>query len=319
MKAVTLTHNDFDGLGSLVMLMIKFKPEAYFFTNYYDFSKAVKQVIEYKREHDIDTLLIADLSFSDHPQLLERLNMVFEGNIFLVDHHMYPEGFWDAFSFKKIIDTTRCATRILFEDLKLDTDIKDPVFRSHAAEFAKMVDTWDRWQDEDPLFNEAMYHNELFLSLKTDNASIVQIAKDQIGHHFGIFQPEVIASFKAAYDQRYEVFKQELEDKSLIWRCPNTTFVFSWDFLPKVLEDEYSRGTKVVAAIQYGIVKVRVNRHVGFTEEQLNKLRHELTGMDAFCHMHAFTYKTEAFRPEQMVKECERIFHAVNALVKPGS
>ena len=54
MKAVTLTHNDFDGLGSLLMLMIKFKPEGYFFTNYYDFDKAVKQVIEYKHEHDVD-------------------------------------------------------------------------------------------------------------------------------------------------------------------------------------------------------------------------------------------------------------------------
>lgn len=314
MKAVTLTHNDFDGLGSLLMLMIKFKPEAYFFTNYYDFDKAVKQVIEYKHEHDIDTLLVADLSFSDHPQLLERLNMVFEGNIFLVDHHMYPEGFWDQFSFKKIIDTERCATRILFEDLNLNEDIKDPDFRDRTARFVKIIDTWDCWRDEDPLFKEAMYHNELFLSLKTDNASIVQIAKDQIGHHFGIFQD--ISSFKAAYDQQYEQFKRDLESKNLIWCYPNVTFVFSWDFLPKVLEDEYERGAKIVAAIQYGIVKVRANQHAGLTEEQLNKLREVLTGMDAFCHLHAFTYKTEAHKPQEMVQECKRIFDAVNDIIK---
>lgn len=315
MKAVTLTHNDFDGLGSLLMLMIKFKPEAYFFTNYYDFEKAVKQIIEYKHEHDVDTLLIADLSFSDHPQLLERLNMVFEGNIFLVDHHMYPDGFWDAFSFKKIVDTARCATRILFEDLKLNQDIKDGDFRKKAAEFVKVVDTWDRWQDEDPAFKDAMYYNELFLSTKTDNASIAQIARDQIGHHFGLFQPEVIKTFKAAYDQQYEAFRKSLAEKNLIWRYPNVTFVFSWDFLPKVLEDEYERGAKVVAAVQYGIIKVRVNRHVGFTVEQLNKLRHELTGMDAFCHLHAFTYKTDAMQAKEMVAECKRVFDAVNQLV----
>lgn len=314
MKAVTLTHNDFDGLGSLLMLMIKFKPEAHFFTNYHDFEKAVDQIIKYKHENDADTLLIADLSFSDHPQLLERLNMVFEGNIFLVDHHMYPEGFWEPFSFKKIVDTARCATRILFEDLNLNKDIKDPDFAAKAAKFVTMVDVWDCWRDEDPLFKEAMYHNELFLSLKTGNASIVQIAKDQIGHHFGIFQD--ISSFKEAYDQQYEGFKKNLKEKNLIWRYPNVTFVFSWDFLPKVLEDEYDLGTKVVVAVQYGIVKIRINRHVGLTEGQLNNLRRELTGMDAFCHLHAFTYKTEAIKPKEMVQECKRVFDAVNAMVK---
>ena len=199
-------------------------------------------------------------------------------------------------------------------DLNLNEDIKDPDFRDRTARFVKIIDTWDRWQDEDPLFKEAMYHNELFLSLKTDNASIVQIAKDQIGHHFGIFQD--ISSFRDAYDHQYKAFKKSLVEKNLIWRYPNVTFVFSWDFLPKVLEDEYNRGTKIVAAIQYGIIKVRANQHAGLTEAQLNKLREVLTGMDAFCHLHAFTYKTEALKPQEMVQECKRIFDAANDIIK---
>lgn len=309
MKAVTLTHNDFDGLGSLLMLMIKFKPQAHFFTNYHDFDNAVKQVIQYKRENDADTLLIADLSFSDHPELLERLNMVFEGNIFLVDHHMYPDGFWDNFSFKRIIDTERCATRILFEDLKLNEDIKDIEFRERAKAFVELVDIWDCWRDEDPKFEPALYCNELFSSLKSDNASLIKIARDQIGHKLGIFQD--ITSFKQVYLNGYQEFLKNLEDSKLIWRYPGVTFVFSWDFMPKLLMDEYARGTKIVVAIQYGIVKVRCNHHAGLTEEWLNNLRHQLTGMDKFCHLHAFTYKLDNADVKGVVSECKKIFELV--------
>lgn len=313
MRAVTLTHNDFDGLASLLMLMIKFKPEAHFFTNYYDFDKAVKQVIQYKREHDVDTLLIADLSFSDHRELLERLNMVFEGKIFLVDHHMYPDGFWDGFGFRKVIDTGRCAARILFEDLKLNEDIKDPEFRERCGKFIKLVDTWDCWRDEDAGFQDALYANELFLSLKTDNASIIQIAKDQIGHHFGAFQD--LESFKTVYLDGYAKFLEKLEQAQLIWRYPRVTFVFSWDFLPKLLMDEYARGAGVIVAVQYGIFKVRINKHLGYTEDQLNDLRHELTGMDKFCHLHAFTYKTDYTEPKQIVTECKKISDLINKIL----
>ena len=208
MRAVTLTHNDFDGLGSLLMLMLKFKPEAHFFTNYYDFEKAVKQVIKYKHEHEVDTLLIADLSFSDHRELLERLDMAFEGKIFFVDHHMYPDDFWQGFNFKRIVDPERCATRILYEDLKLNGDIKDPEFRERCSKFIELVDTWDCWRDTQPLFEAAMYANELFLSLKTDNASLIQIARDQIRHRFGVFQD--LASFKAYCEKNGLNFEEEL-------------------------------------------------------------------------------------------------------------
>lgn len=313
MRAVTLTHNDFDGLGSLLMLMLKFRPEAHFFTNYYDFEKAVKQVIQYKHEHDVDTLLIADLSFSDHREPLERLNMAFEGKIFLVDHHMYPDDFWHGFNFKRIVDPGRCASRILYEDLKLNDDIKDPEFRERSAKFIELVDTWDCWRDTEPLFETAMYANELFLSMKTDNASLIQIARDQIGHHFGVFQD--LASFKAAYLDGYTKFLQKIEGAQLIWRYPKVTFVFSWDFMPKLLMDEYQRGAAVVVAVQYGIFKVCINKHLGFTEQQLNELRRGLTGMDRFCHLHAFTYKTEYTKPTQIVTECKKISDLINKIL----
>lgn len=312
MRAVTLTHNDFDGLGCLLMLMIKFKPEAHFFTNYYDFDKAVNQVIKYKHENNADTLLIADLSFSDHPQLLEKLNFVFGGNVFLVDHHMYPDGFWDNFKFKRIIDTSRCATRILFEDLKLNADIEDPDFRERTTKFVKTIDTWDRWCDTDPGFEDAMYSNELFLNLKTDNASIIQIARDLIGHHYGIFG--ALESFKKCYDDGYKTHCDKLKANNMLWRLPNVTFVFSWDYLPKVIANEYSLGQSIVVAINNGIFKVRIDQHSGWTEDQINTLRRHLTGMDAFCHLHAFTYKIDGLTPSGLANECKKITEVINSL-----
>lgn len=298
MKAVTLTHNDFDGLGSLMMLMLKFKPEAHFFTNYYDFEKAVTQVIKYKHENDADTLLIADLSFSDHKELLGRLSFVFEGNVFLVDHHMYPDGFWDSFKFKHIIDTKRCATRILYEDLDIEHTDK-------TSDFVHMVDTWDRWQDTLPEFKKAMYLNELFLSLKTDNASLITIANELIDNDYGIFK--ALPSFIEAYELGYKEHLNKLEQSGLIMRSGDITFIFSWDYLPRMLEDEYNRGCKIAIAIQYGIFKVRVNQHAGIPEESINRLREALTGMKDFCHLHAFTYKTECNTPQEIVAECKHI------------
>lgn len=316
MRAVTLTHNDFDGLGCVLMLMIKFKPEAYFFTNYYDFDKAVDQVIKYKRENDVDTLLIADLSFSDHPQLLEKLSFVFEGKIFLVDHHMYPDGFWGNFNFKKIIDTERCATRILFEDLKLNDDIKDPEFRDLTSTFVRTVDTWDRWCDTDPGFEDAMYSNELFLNLKTDNASIVQIAKNLIGHRYGVFG--ALESFKKLYDDSFKQHLKLMGEKNLIWRFKGVTFIFSWDFLPAVIASEYKQGQPVVVAVQGGIFKVRINKHDNvWTEDRINALRRHLTGLDVFCHLHAFTYKVNDMTPKILANECEKITKFIASVYEP--
>ena len=312
MRAVTLTHNDLDGLGCLVMLMIKFRPEEHFFSNYHDFEKVASRIIKYKYEHDVDTLLIADLSFSEHKDILRRLAHAFEGNIFLVDHHMYPEGFWSEFSFRHVIDTSRCATRILFEDLKLKDDIKDKEFAARTHEFVTLVDTWDRYQDTDALFERAMYTKEMLEGMKTDNASLVSIAKDLIGHHYGILG--ALDSFKTAYDAGYIKRRQELDNLELIWRFPRVTFIFDWDYMPKFLADEYNNGQHIVVAVKYGIFKVRISRHGGIPEDSINTLRFKLTGMKDFCHLHAFTYKTECHTPAQIATECKRILDAVNEM-----
>lgn len=314
MRAVTLTHNDMDGMASLLMLMIKFKPQEYFFTNYYDMEKSVNSVIHYKRTTGADTLLIADLSFSDNKELLEKLNTEFDGNIFYVDHHEYPDGFWDGFTFKKIIDTTRCAAKILYEDLYLNRDIKSDSFKEAANNFIEKVNTWDCWKDTDPAFEDAMYANEMFNSLKTDNYSIVNIAKDQIKHQFAIFKD--LSTFAQNYDIACNKSKADLESKGLIQRCGDITFIFSWDFLPKIILDEYKAGQGIVVAVQYGIFKVRINQHKGYTEEMIDDLRQHLTGMNKFCHLHAFTYKTDHTTPKDIVSECEKIATHWNSLNK---
>lgn len=280
-ELIVFGHNDLDMLGCMLNLEFKFPdvPKKYFHTNYANIVQLTDEIIEYQKANGNTHIVMPDVSFSDNKDSLRRIYNAFE-KCTHIDHHLYPEGFWDEFPNMKVVwDKTKSATKLCNEYLG------NTGKNTNLDKLTYIIDVYDLWQDKNPHFDTAQDLNNYFWKV-----DIEWVKNEIIRGNYTLPRNylDIVNKIHIEYIKAIESYEQ----RNLIHRSKDTTVCFVNDWFNEIMIREMRQGKFYVIGVNtYGIVRVRINQDSPATSEQLNKLRLELTGTENIGHMHAFTYK----------------------------
>lgn len=282
-ELIVFTHCDLDALGCMLNIEYRFPaiPKKYFHTNYANIDEKVSEILEYAQGSNTSHLVIPDVSFSDNRASLERLYNTFT-NVTHIDHHMYPDGFWDEFPNTKVVwDKSKSATKLCNEYLG------NAGKNERLDKLTRIIDVYDIWQKNEPEFAVSQDLNEFFWTY-----DIGLLCQEIVQNDFKLppTYPEVVQNIKAKYAADIASY----EERKLIHRAGEITIAFIDDWFNQVMLKEHASGKNfVIGANSYGIIRIRINQDCPYTEAQLNKVRFRLTGNAEYGHLHAFTYKVQ--------------------------
>lgn len=302
-KIVVFTHNDLDMAGCVLNIEFKFPDvhKQYFFTNYSDIPKKTKEILKYVSENDVSHLIIADVSFSDNKDSLRELYQVIP--IAHVDHHMYPTGFWDEFPKMKVVwDTSKSASLLLNESLG------NKGKNEQLDKLTGLIDVYDTWKETHPAFDISQDLNDYFWKVGQEGFLRGVIQRD-------LKLPEDF--FDVVKELHVEMAKAigSLESSGKIRRSGEASVIFTdYDtgkWFNRVMLREMRSGQEfVIGASDFGIIKVRINRAGGYTEDSLRAIREELTGKPDYGHLYAFTYKVHE-DTDTVLKEVQKVMGTI--------
>lgn len=189
-----ITHTDLDGLGSVVLC------------NYYRIPLKDYILWDYS-QIDINSLtklkdiIITDLSImeSDYIKLKDK-------NVHIYDHH---ESSKYLSKYGQICDIKRCGTKIFFNEfIKKHEKYKE---NKDVERFVNLVDTYDRWLDDNPLWEDALQLNRLCISLP--HKEFISLAPSIINRHFEYdsYEREIISKLENEENKLFEDAKKELK------------------------------------------------------------------------------------------------------------
>jgi len=278
-ELLVFLHNDLDAAGCQLNIEHKLPQirKKYWYTNYSNIPEIVDEIERYVNQFGNKHLIIADVSFSDNKDSLRRLYNL-PVNITYIDHHLYPDDFWDEFPNMKIhYDKSKCATLLCYEYFKNTNE--------NLEKLSKLIDVYDIWQHKHKHFSISQDMNYYFWQ-----HDISTFCTKLISNNYNIPSDwkQIIDSYHTERDESIRKYN----DNKLIHRAGEITIVFGDDFYNEIVIDEHNKGKNfVIIANSYGIVRVRINQDSEYTKEQLDNLRLATTGTKDIGHLHAFTYK----------------------------
>lgn len=297
-EIIVFTHHDLDAMGSMINVEFKFPDidKKYFSTNYFNMDERICEIIDYSKEHNINVLLIADVSFSENKDNLDLLYKHFD-RITLIDHHLYPEEFWDDFPNMKIVhDTKKSATLLCHEYFSNAGKNKN------LDKLTRIIDVYDIWQTEEPEFQFSQDLNEYFWTYDLELLT-QKIAQNEY---------KLPNDFLEVSNNIKNNIKHDIVDynkRGLIQRSKDVTICFVNKWFNQIMLSEMENGQNIVIGISsYGYVKIRINKKAPYTDAQKEELRSLITGNPNLGHMDAFSYKYES-KPsfDNSLKEIQRI------------
>lgn len=304
-ELLVFTHNDLDAIG--FALNVEFAmpniPKKYFYTNYANITKITDDIISYQKEHGNTHLLIGDVSFSTSPEDLTRLyNLGL--NTTLIDHHLYPDGFFEAYPNLKVKhEIGKCATLLANEYFK--NTGKNP----HLDKLSKLIDVYDIWQVGHPAFPIAQDMNEYFWKhdLEFLRDKFIECDYNLPSDYTG-----VVAKIHADYEAALEDYKA----RKLIHRFGDITVCFVNEWFNQILIEEMKNSQNFVIGISsFGITRVRINKDADFDKAKSDKLRIALTGTSNTGHEKAFTYKVDKSPSfERLTEEAQKIVTQISEI-----
>ena len=293
---IVFLHNDLDAVGCEICIRKKFLIDKVFYTNYGDFEDKVNALIAYAKEHNEDQLIIADLSFAERQDLLIKICETFK-MVLHIDHHSYPEGFFNfepKCVYKKIINTAHCAAKLCRMAFKLEDKF--------LTDLIDIIDIYDCWRDQHKDFDKAQDLNNYFWNVGYE--PFMELFKTGYPENY----ESVTKSIRDYRNKRIE----ELEKNNLIMRSKGfnkITFVFDFEVFNDVMINEMKNGQEFVIAIKGNIVKFRINQKTPLMKQSLEELRLKVAGK-VTGHLYAFTYNFEG----ETVNEAKRIAKCIQEI-----
>lgn len=311
---IVFTHNDLDALGCLLSINEKFQDEHFdkdiYHTNYQDIPEKIDAITKRCELKKPDLVIICDVSFStseDQLQLFYKYCDMENIKILYMDHHLYPEGFFEQFPKMKLVyDKARCASQITFDTLLPNCE------NSNLTKLIKLIDVYDIWQDQHPWFDFSQMVNTYFWHQSNNGLSISEMAQNYRNIGFNI--PQDFIEINNNIEADTVATLERLETSGLIHRNDQAkvSLFFSNDCFSRFMIDEHKRGQSFVINITpFGLIKVRVNQHNNVSLEALEKIRLDCTGTSDIGHAHAFTWKSNLnfnnFADESLITEAKRV------------
>lgn len=310
-ELIVFTHNDLDMLGCQLNIEYKWPTvtKKYFHTNYSNIPTITDDIEAYILQQGNKHLLIPDVSFATNKDSLRRLYRLLDNgtlsSITHIDHHLYPDGFWDEFPKMKVVwDTTKSATMLCNEYLGNKGQ------NVNLDKLSTIIDLYDLWQYKSPHFGVAQDFNNYFW----------EVGKEWLLHEIisnGYKLPSNYNEIVNKFNKDAEAHITKLESKNLIMRKGKMTVVFTNGFFNQVLLKELDAGKEIVIGVNdYGIIRIRLHQETTLSEKQINRIRLETTGETETGHLHAFTYKLNKEPTfENLITEITRITKVIETVV----
>lgn len=299
-ELVIMTHHDLDALGC--MLNIEYKmpsiPKKYFHTNYSNIDEIVNEIEQFMIMNECSHILIPDVSFADNKPALARLYQM--GRVTHIDHHLYPEGFWDDFPKMKVVhDKSKSATKLCNEFFQ------NTGKNANLDKLTHLIDVYDIWQTGNAHFDLSQDLNEYFWA-SIRYGDLLPLVKRITSNEFKL--PSNFLDLTNCIKEMRAKEVQSYEERKLIQRAGDVTLCFINEWFNHVMINEMHNGKNVVVGLNSkGIIRIRIREESPYTDSQKNDLRLELTGTETIGHMNAFTYKVESKSFNDLIKEAQRV------------
>jgi hypothetical protein len=311
-EIVVFGHHDLDQLGCMLNIEIALPdiPKTFFHTNYKDIVEISHEVEDYIKSHSVKLLMITDVSFADNKQLLVSLIRCANDlnlKVIYLDHHVYPEGFFDEFKMSHVHDITKSATQITYEFFDNSKHNND-----NLNALTYLIDTFDIWQMQRLDFKVASNLNDYFMDyIRRDGKSIGYLFDviSQNGYNLPNDYDDSINDFNT----KSELAVQKARDKGLIHCDGFTTIAFVDEYFNDILYEEFSQKKieVVLIANSYGIIRVRFNSLGNLKKETKEKIKFDL-GCDDTGHLNAFPILIKNPNFNKIIQEIKQISSIIN-------
>lgn len=300
-ELIILLHCDCDAAGCALNIEYKMPNvrKKYFYTNYGDLPKKVQEIEDYIKQHGNTHCLMADVSWSTHPNELHTMCNMFQ-KITLIDHHLYPDGFFENYPKLKVHwDKSKCATLLCYEYFNNQNE--------NLYKLSKLIDVYDIWQDSHSAFDISQDLNRFFWEI-----GMQKFVEDCISSGYTL--PYYYKSVVDSITSRYTEAILKYENRKLIHRTDKITLAFVDDWFNEILVQEMKNGKDfVINGTSFGIMKIRINNKANITPEMKDNLRLILTGTKDIGHQNAFTYKMKnSVSFENVMNEMKYIVQNIN-------
>lgn len=303
---VHFTHHDLDALGCCLHLDyatpgIKKKT---FHTNYRDIEEKTSEVYDYCIENKPKLLLITDISFASSKLQLKKLEEILSlTKVILLDHHEYPENFFNDIKIKSVIDITKSATKITQEKLKTKGKNKN------LDALSDMINIFDIWLSKEKSFGISLALNSYFWRLN-DKLSIEQILEKIKNNDY---KPPKFKEFYKNNMEKVIPFLKKSREKKLITSDGFFTVAFIDDYFNEVLYEEFNSGVEfVMIANSYGITRFRFNTSGKLTRKQKEEIKLKLIGTLDIGHLNAFSDKIQNSNFDKIMARVEEVYKIVD-------
>jgi hypothetical protein len=174
-KLLQISHTDLDGIGSAMSPKIFSNKNnlnyILFNIGYEDIIPTLQNINQWEKLN-----FITDLNFNSND--LSLLKMIVENNpdkkFFYFDHHQYTEDELSLLNeidknsnFRYIIDKTRCATKITY-NFFIEKNLIN--YNENLDKLITLIDTYDLWKKDDPLFKKAFLLDKVFWSVNNSSS-----------------------------------------------------------------------------------------------------------------------------------------------------
>lgn len=302
-ELIVFSHNDLDMGGTVLNIEYKFPTlkKKYFYTNYGDIDKQVQDIEDYVKKHGNKYCLMTDISWSTSPDSLHKMCSLFE-RITLIDHHLYPDKFFDNYPKLKVHwDKSKCATLLTNEYFSNDN--------KSLRELSELIDVYDLWQDKSDKFDIAQDLNNFFWEIGKE-----QFINDIIHNNYTLphYYNQVVADINKRNNETIEKF----ENRKLIHRSGAITVAFVDECFNQILIREMKQDKDfVINATSFGIFKIRINASANISSEQKDFLRVVLCGTKDIGHENAFTFKMkDQVSFDNIMKQIKFIIAEINKI-----
>ncbi len=303
-ELIHFTHQDLDALGCMLNIEYALPQinKKHFFTNYRNIKDKTQEIIEYVQRFGNTHILITDVSWSNYREGLIELTQV--AKCTLIDHHLYPDNFFDDIDIKVVHDVNKSAT-------KLCNEYFNNTGKNKALDiFTNITNAFDIWLKDDPYFELGKDLNDYFWKY-----DITWLFETMVSNNYHLPRDYTQVMERHKIDSKDHILK--LREKNLVHNNGTISIAFIDDFFNDLILEEFKNGAGVVLAVNsWGIVRVRIYEDFDMTPEAKDEVRLYTCGTKDIGHMNAFTFKIPHVNFEKIMEVIQDTSREIMEIIK---
>lgn len=310
---LSFSHNDLDALGCQLSIHEKFgkiSPISYYNTNYKNLKEIAHDIqdrIERGNEV-IKLLMITDISFAQEREVLLSLKETcssYKIPVIFVDHHMYPDNFWDSIpddNFKVHWSQEVCGALGTYNALKLEN--------LNLFKLIKLIDVYDMWRDESEFFEIANDLNNYFWDQGRFGLMYKFYSNDyKIPNNF----LEVAKGIRADAEEHY----RKLKEKNLIFKShPDISYGYLDNHFNLTVDKELKNCEVFICASSFGALRVRFKKDSKWSEELIFQMKNSILDGETTGHLMSFSTAVDCSSKDTIMDKFKEVDLKIKTILK---